>query len=268
MANNLLAIDHIKPEIFDSLGWLTVVSTRRGQISLDHPYGHNFGWSLPQSLTAGERQAEQRRIAARLDLAKHSLALSHIATITTEHKNRIIKPALNDDRAFALPIDERHVADGFYVDTPRLGAAIFPADCAVIILADRARPHFCMVHAGWRGLYSQIITDGVNLMTAQGTKPRHLLAYLAPHAKDRFPLSRTETIEQFKSKFPRHTHNHLIDQTGIALQQLADAGITADRIEVSPHSTLTSNDFYSHHYPDPEGEGRFMVLAAITPAQG
>lgn len=255
---------YITPHIFEQLGWLTVISTRRGETSSANPYGANFGWLLPENLSLAERSAEQRRIARRLNEIKNHFGLNHIAVVATEHKNKIITPDTDDPRTFALHPGERHMADGFYINTPRFGAAIFPADCAIIVLADAANRHFCMVHAGWRGLYSGIITDGVNHMLSQGAKAKNLLAYIAPHAKDRFPLSRAETVAQFKDKFPAHTHEHLIDQTGIAAHQLMNAGVASGRIEISPYNTLTHQDFYSHHYPDPEGEGRFLVLAAIT----
>ena len=80
---------------------------------------------------------------------------------------------------YAAAAGEDITADALATDRARLALGIVSADCAPILLADRAKPIIAAAHAGWRGALSGISDAAVALMRRLGAED--IVAAIGPH---------------------------------------------------------------------------------------
>ncbi|WP_127716634.1 polyphenol oxidase family protein [Halobacteriovorax sp. HLS] len=121
--------------------------------------------------------------------------------------------------------------------------AIRTADCLPIVLI--GDHEFALVHAGWRGLQSEILLQD----RLKELKPQY--AFIGPHIR----VEQYEVGEDFKQNFPKSTH--FLDRQGkihfnmlaMAQEQLSSNyhGII---IEDSALDTFTNEDFHSYRRGD------------------
>lgn len=81
----------------------------------------------------------------------------------------------------AAPPPARPDADALVCRDPAQAVAVRAADCAAIVLADRATGAVAAVHAGWRGTAAGIVGAAVDAMRREyGSRPRDLMAAIGP----------------------------------------------------------------------------------------
>ena len=88
--------------------------------------------------------------------------------ITQVHGNRVI------DAFNAAPGEE---ADGCVTSTAGVVCAVLTADCLPIFLCDRRGTRIALLHAGWRGLATGVIEEGLRKLQIPTA---NLLAWLGP----------------------------------------------------------------------------------------
>jgi YfiH family protein len=72
-------------------------------------------------------------------------------------------------------------ADIIVTDDPGLVIVVLTADCAPILIADRARGAVAAVHAGWRGTVQRAASAGVSAMRREfRSEPQDLIAAIGP----------------------------------------------------------------------------------------
>ncbi len=71
-------------------------------------------------------------------------------------------------------------ADALVTATPGLALAIRTADCAPVLLADRAAGVVGAAHAGWRGAFGGVLEATVAAMAALGAQPARIIAAIGP----------------------------------------------------------------------------------------
>ncbi len=146
-------------------------------------------------------------------------------------------------------------ADGSFTKETGVVLAILVADCLPIFVCSQSGKEIAVIHAGWRGLVSGVIQQGIKRFTE-----KELIAWIGPgigpcHYEISRPLQ-----HRFRREFmleSRDNEHWMLDLPGIAARQLIDAGV----------SGICRSEFCTHCNPDSfysfrrDGQtGRFAAL--------
>ena len=165
-------------------------------------------------------------------------------------------------------------ADALVTDRPGVLLGILTADCAPVLLADRAAGVIGAAHAGWKGALGGVVGNTVAAMTALGADPARIAAAIGPCISQ----SSYEVDDAFRASFieeapcndrffapgkPGHAH---FDLEGYVAARLAQAGIT--RIEPLGLDTYAAPErFFSFRRATHRGEaayGREIALIGLA----
>ena len=181
------------------------------------------------------------------------------------HQVHLTEIAVVNEAFLQLPDDERLArlegVDALMTDVAGVCIGVSTADCIPVLLYDPVCRAVCAIHAGWRGTVQRIVAKAVAKMTAvYGTRPADLVAQIGPgihldsfevgdevydaFAHEGFPM------ESISKKYPVNNGGskskwHL-DLPECNRQQLLSAGVSGERITVSPICTYQQSDrFFS-----------------------
>ena len=136
--------------------------------------------------------------------------------------------------------------------TTRRGVAlgVFAADCLPVLLADAEAGVIGVAHCGRRGLQQGVIGETVRMMTGKGASVERMVATLGPCiCGDCYEVGESIAAE-FDARFPGTATTTRFGGPGIdiaaaALQELAAAGITDDRIVESRPRVAAATQYLS-----------------------
>lgn len=225
----------IRPDVFQPFNHIVAgFTTRHGGVSAPPHDSLNLGLSAGDNHEAVEEN--RRRVCEHIGVAPERLVTAdqvHGANVEVVDAPRHI-PA----------------CDGLVTTTTDLLLAVGTADCAAVLIADPERGVVGACHSGWRGTVACIPTHTVEAMRSAGGEPGAMYAYISPCiGLEKFEVG-PEVAEQFDAAFvhdlPGAEKPH-VDLKAAIKHQLEEAGIAPDRIEVSPHCTMSeTEDFYSY----------------------
>jgi YfiH family protein len=139
---------------------------RRGGVSTGVVAGLNIGHGAEDD---AEAVAENRRRAVEAVLPG-----AELATVYQVHS-----PDAVEVRA-PWPHDERPRADAVVTARPGLLLGVVTADCAPVLLADRAAGVIGSAHAGWRGAHGGVLENTVAAMERLGASAGRIAAAIGP----------------------------------------------------------------------------------------
>lgn len=213
---------------------------RRGGVSKGAIAGLNIGHGAEDD---AEAVAENRRraVAAVLPGAK-------LATVYQVHSPAAVVVAE------PWPHEERPRADAMVTDRPGLLLGVVTADCAPVLLADRAAGVIGAAHAGWRGAHGGVLENTVAAMERLGAGRGRIVAAIGPAIAQPSYEVDARFREQFGSAdeaffAPGRPGHWQFDLEGYAARRLREAGIGT----VEPLGLDT--------YPDPD---RFFSYRRAT----
>ena len=141
--------------------------------------------------------------------------------------------------------------DSIVAASPHQTVGVLTADCVSVLLADPVTGVVAAVHAGWRGLVSNVISATIRRMIQSTSNPARLLAAIGPAiGRDAFEIG-PEVASQFvdaglrDAVFPGDPRPHA-DLHLAAQIRLQDSGISTSRIEGSVICTYTDVRFFSY----------------------
>ncbi len=155
--------------------------------------------------------------------------------------------------------------DGFVTEVPGVLPIIRIADCTPILLAGHkpnGEPVIGAVHAGWKGSGAGIVGVAVEKMAALGAVRASIHAAIGPHigtccyevGADLLEAVTAMAGAAFANRYctPRGkgadgSEKFTADLTGMNLHWLAEAGVTADRVDISEDCTMCRPDLYHSH---------------------
>lgn len=164
-------------------------------------------------------------------------------------------------------------ADAMVTDRPGILLGILTADCAPILLADRAAGIVGAAHAGWRGAHGGVIGNTVAAMEALGALPERIAAAVGPCIAQRSYEVGADFREQFAENDARFfaagaAGRWQFDLPGYVAHRLAESGVR--RIDVLGRDTYAEADrFFSFRRATHRGEptyGRLLSLIGLNPA--
>ncbi|MCB2087504.1 MAG: peptidoglycan editing factor PgeF [Sphingomonadaceae bacterium] len=169
--------------------------------------------------------------------------------------------------------DARPRADALVTDRPEMVLGIVTADCAPILLADRAAGVIGAAHAGWRGAHGGVAENTVEAMCALGARRERIAAAIGPciaqfsyEVDDGFRAQFTQEDERFFAVGkPGHWQ---FDLEAYVAARLARAGV--GRIEPLGLDTYAAPDrFFSFrratHAGEPTYGRQFSLIANESP---
>ena len=153
--------------------------------------------------------------------------------------------------------------DSFISNIPGVSTMVQQADCQAVMLIDPQKKVVANIHCGWRGSVANIIGKTVAKMQNQfGVNPNEILAGISPSLG---PCC-AEFIN-FKTELPLPFWDYQIkpnyfDFREISKDQLQEAGVKADNIEISSICTACNSDWFS--YRRDKETGRFCSVIGLS----
>ncbi len=169
--------------------------------------------------------------------------------------------------------DAREAADALVTDRPGILLGILTADCAPVLLADRAAGVVGAAHAGWKGALGGVCASVVTAMVRLGADRDNIAAAVGPciarasyEVDERFFARFTDQDAAherfFSAGAPGH---HQFDLEAFVGAQLAEAGIR--HVELLGEDTYAQPDrYYSYRRATHRGEpdyGRQIALIGL-----
>jgi YfiH family protein len=181
-----------------------------------------------------------------------------------------------DAVTIAAPIDDapRPRADAMATDRPGLALGILTADCAPVLLADRAAGVVGAAHAGWKGALGGVTDAAIAAMEALGAKRERIAAAIGPciarasYEVDEGFLRRFAEADPANERFfaagrPGH---HQFDLEAYVAHRLAAAGVRT--VEALGEDTYAQPErFFSYRRATHRGEpdyGRGISIIALS----
>lgn len=168
---------------------------------------------------------------------------------------------------------ERPRGDALVTDRPGLALGILTADCAPVLLADRAAGVIGAAHAGWKGALAGVTDSTVVAMVALGADPTRIVAAIGPciarasyEVDDAFRTRFTQTDPANDRFFVDAREGHpRFDLEAYVAHRLREAGV--GRIEALGRDTYADEDaFFSYRRATHRGEpgyGRQIAIIAL-----
>lgn len=231
---------------------------RKGGTSTGVVAGLNVG------LGAGDKPeavAENRRLATQAVAPD-----ARLVTVYQVHSARCV--AVSEP----WPDDARPEADALVTDRPGLLLGVVTADCAPVLLADRAAGVIGAAHAGWKGAIGGVTDATIAAMEALGARRRAIVAVVGPCIaqssyevdvvfRDRFVEEDAGNARFFVEARPGHAR---FDLAGYVVARLLAAGVaSADNLN---QDTYAQHDrFYSFRRAIHRGEPAYgRQISAIS----
>ncbi len=164
-------------------------------------------------------------------------------------------------------------ADGLIGNSKKQSLWIYSADCIPVLIADRANGFVGACHAGWRGIYGEIIPLVINRLESIGSKKKNLFFALGPAisgknyqvnldlAREIFlsinlnsksnlsDLSINQISQRLISKkiaiSEESSDKIKLDIRNAAHTQIMNSGISVHQISICPYCTFTSSDRFN-----------------------
>lgn len=249
---NRHAVDDITWVTFENLGGLPdlvhAVSTRSGGVSLPPFQSLNLGFHVGDDATA---VLENRRRFAR----SVGFRLEDVVATSQVHGTALHAVTRRDvGRGATWPAEESWVCDALVTGAGRVFLMGFSADCPLVVLADAEAHVVGLAHAGWRGVFSDILRKTVAAMTELGAEPSRTFAGISPaigpccyevggELRDALPADVADPDRFFRP----HGEKFLLDLPLFCRERLIDAGVRDERIEsAGVCSRCDERDFFSH----------------------
>ena len=162
--------------------------------------------------------------------------------------------------------ESRPEGDALIADEPGwlIGAAV--ADCVAVLLYDPAHHAIAAVHSGWRGSAQNIVGKTVQALNEHyHSETADLYTFVSPApAQEEFEVERTVVSDRFEPKYstPGASGKAWFDNKAVVHDQLLDAGIPPNQIEIDPRSTISDPRLHSARR-DGEQSGRMIVAIGL-----
>ncbi|MBS0190593.1 MAG: peptidoglycan editing factor PgeF [Phycisphaerales bacterium] len=253
------------PALITASGARAAFSTRRGGVSGGIFDSLNFG--NPSELTGPERDPPEN-IRANFHILLESAGIppgGELVQVFQVHGAAVltVRPGRP---AHAGPGDTK--ADAIVTDDPARTLCIRTADCTPILLASADGKVVGAVHAGWRGVVTDVAGEAVRAMHALGVL--EIRASIGPCISFQHFEVGPEVIDQFRTlpgaawRQPAQAGSKgFVDLQATLHAQLLSAGVT--QIETLPLCTYARDDLFFSHRRDKGRTGRMASI--ITPAR-
>ena len=248
--NNSSEFPIIRSELFNRIpGLMFGMSTRIGGTSQG-----SFGMNT--SFNVGDREENVHENRSRFFSA---LGIS---------PDRIVVPRQIHGSAVRIVNEPGTIAqcDGLITAERGLFLSVSVADCLPIILVDRKSRTLAVLHGGWRGTCSGVVSVALGMMRKElYVDPANLSCYIGPGARSCCYEVGEEVACQFDERFVIQLvdRKYLLDLPGHNRDVLIREGVPEKFIEVSEKCTICSPELLHSYRRDGARSGRMMAIAGF-----
>jgi len=124
---------------------------------------------------------------------------------------------------------------------------IVSADCLPIFIYDKINSAIGLVHAGWRGLESKIISKTFSNMNMEyGSEPKNLIIAVGPFIKQCCYEVGEEVAEKFAKSHSKSKENgkYMLNLNMVLLDELKKNHIMVDNISIAKECTFCNNNMF------------------------
>ena len=189
----------------------------------------------------------RRRFFHAINFSEQRLAIPR--QVHGNHIVRITEPGIYPD------------TDGLLTDIPGIGLVVQVADCLPVYLYDPARRVIGLVHAGWRGTKSKIVSKTIVEMSRHyNTKAHDLHVFFGPSIGPCCYEVGNDVLKDFSEKYLK---NGKLDLWESNKDLLVDAGVKPERIVVSRLCTVCLSEWFFSHRASRGKTGRMMAVIGL-----
>jgi len=157
--------------------------------------------------------------------------------------------------------------DALISNKRNINLAIRTADCLPILIADPHRRSVAAIHAGWRGVVSQIVPKTVDALGRQfDSNPEDLVIAIGPSIGSCCYEVGPEVAIQFASFFPELdlTSRTKVDLAETICRQLGQKGVSRGQIYLSDRCTFCDRGLFDSYRRDKHEAGRMTTVIGLT----
>lgn len=227
-------------------------STRLGGISVNpHTRSMNVGFG---------RGDDDDTVRANIEILCRAAGISYDGLVgSPQFHTTAVRYVTSKNAGEGITKDCDVTSDGFVTDSVGTSLIVRTADCTPILLAGEkadGSPVVGAAHAGWKGTVGGIAKNLVEKAIALGAEAGSVRAAIGPcigkchfEVKDDFiEAVRSVRGADFAKKYIElRDGKYFCDMIGMNVETLTDAGIPADRIDISFECTFCSGELYHSH---------------------
>ncbi len=151
--------------------------------------------------------------------------------------------------------------DGLVTDVPGIALVVQVADCLPIFLYDSRKRAIGLVHAGWKGMTVSIVRKAVEEMVHRfHTHPQDLRVYFGPSIGPCCYEVQDDVASHFSRKY---VPDNKLNLWACAEDQLVEAGVQKEKIEMSELCTVCLSDWFFSHRASGGKAGRMMAVFGL-----
>jgi YfiH family protein len=150
--------------------------------------------------------------------------------------------------------------DALISNRPGIGLAIRTADCLPILIADPPNRAVAAIHAGWRGVLSEIVPKTMEAMSRQfGSKREDLVTAIGPGIGPCCFEVGPEVAVQFQL-----SGRTKVDLIETACRQLRRNGVNPGQISSSGLCSFCDSELFESYRRDGEKAGRMLTMIGVA----
>jgi hypothetical protein len=149
--------------------------------------------------------------------------------------------------------------DALVSNRPGIGLTIRTADCLPILVADPQNRAVAAIHAGWRGVVSEVACKAIHVMCQRfGSKPEDLVIAIGPGIGACCFEVGPEVAIQF-----RLTGRSKVDLVETTCRQLRRIGVSDGQISSSGLCTYCDAEVFESYRRDKTAAGRMVAMSGV-----
>lgn len=179
----------------------------------------------------------------------HALSITpqQLVRMNQVHSNTVY---VTDERDRGKTIPE---TDGLITADPQVFLGVITGDCIPLLMYDPQTKLVAAVHAGWRGLFSEIIKEAISQFVGKGSKPENIIVGIGPCIGVCCYNIPADRAKMYLEKFPEwkpfvveRDGKLFFNLSGVAIHQLTSVGVMSSNIEDADYCTFDHTDVYSY----------------------